>query len=33
MSGAAHVVAEAIVRVIHKAETLAGVPAAKDINK
>jgi L-aminopeptidase/D-esterase-like protein len=30
---AAEVVAEAIVRAIQKAETLAGVPAAKDINK
>jgi L-aminopeptidase/D-esterase-like protein len=32
-AAAAEVVAEAIVRAIQKAETLAGVPAAKDINK
>ncbi|HEU65956.1 MAG TPA: peptidase S58 family protein [Chloroflexi bacterium] len=32
-AAAAEVVAEAIVRAIRKAETLAGVPAAKDINK
>ena len=30
---AAEVVAEAIVRAIRKAETLAGVPAARDVNK
>jgi L-aminopeptidase/D-esterase-like protein len=32
-AAAAEVVAEAIVRAIRKAETLSGVPAAKDINK
>lgn len=32
-AAAAEVVAEAIVRAIHKAETLAGVPAIKDVNK
>jgi len=32
-AAAAEVVAEAIVRAIRKAETLAGVPAAKDVNK
>jgi L-aminopeptidase/D-esterase-like protein len=32
-AAAAEVVAEAIVRAIQKAETLAGVPAAKDIRK
>jgi L-aminopeptidase/D-esterase-like protein len=32
-AAAAEVVAEAIVRAIQKAETLAGVPAAKDVNK
>jgi L-aminopeptidase/D-esterase-like protein len=32
-AAAAEVVAQAIVRAIQKAETLAGVPAAKDVNK
>ena len=32
-AAAAEVVAEAIVRAIQKAKTLAGVPAAKDVNK
>jgi L-aminopeptidase/D-esterase-like protein len=32
-AAAAEVVAEAIVRAIQKAETLAGVPAAKDVNR
>jgi L-aminopeptidase/D-esterase-like protein len=32
-AAAAQVVAEAIVRTIRKAKTLAGVPAAKDVSK
>jgi L-aminopeptidase/D-esterase-like protein len=32
-AAAAEVVAEAIVRAIQKAETLAGVPAAQDVNR
>jgi L-aminopeptidase/D-esterase-like protein len=32
-AAAAEVVAEAIVRAIQKAKTLAGVPAAKDVNR
>jgi len=32
-AAAAAVVAEAIVRAVHEAQTLAGVPAAKDVGK